>query len=215
MGSSTSKAARTAAGASARKYPNRVPPTTSQGARPPPSSSVSESQPTRPGPTVHPEPQASETKNEAVKLDSSDPVYASNLRTLGAVQPNPILSHTSTNPIDPTTTKASRRPQEPVDASNQPFPVSQFAALNPRNNPAIAILEARQRLQEEADREFQTAGRGRKGVEGRQFLDVVTLRQILQLRDDRGMSADDIEQRMGLKKGVVARLGPKGMFRGL
>ena len=93
---------------------------------------------------------------------------------------------------------------------SQPFPVSQFAE-NPRNNPSIAILEARQRLQEEAEKEFQTGGR----VGGRQFLDVITIRQILQMRDERGMKAEDIEQRMGLKKGVVARLGPKGIFRGL
>ena len=62
MGASTSKAAKTAAGAARRQYPQRVPP--------PPTSNTSSAtsppagQPTAPGPTVHPQVQASNTHDE-------------------------------------------------------------------------------------------------------------------------------------------------------
>lgn len=62
MGSSTSKAAKTAADAARRQYPQRVPPPPSSNtpsATPPPAG-----QPTAPGPTVHPQSQISNTRDE-------------------------------------------------------------------------------------------------------------------------------------------------------
>jgi hypothetical protein len=76
-------------------------------------------------------------------------------------------------------------------------------------NPAVSLLTARYRLAEEAEREF--AGLGRKGYEGRSFLDVVTLRQVLVLRDEKGLENGEIERRLGLKNGVVGRLGRGGV----
>jgi hypothetical protein len=70
-------------------------------------------------------------------------------------------------------------------------------------------LDARARLQEEADLEFQQAGR--RGHEGRQFLDVYMIRDILSRRDEKGKTSGEIEKVMGLKKGVVDRLGPRGL----
>ncbi|KXL46371.1 hypothetical protein M433DRAFT_157690 [Acidomyces richmondensis BFW] len=75
-------------------------------------------------------------------------------------------------------------------------------------NSALAVLEARSKLQEEAEKEFDQVGKGVNG--GRQFLDVMVIRQILAQRDQ-GKSAANIERDMGLKKGVVERLGPRGM----
>lgn len=46
---------------------------------------------------------------------------------------------------------------------------------------------------------------------GRQFLDVVTLRQVLVLRDEGGVDAAEIERRLGLRRGVVERLGRRGV----
>ena len=46
---------------------------------------------------------------------------------------------------------------------------------------------------------------------GRQFLDVITIRQVLMLRDEKGLAEGEIEKRLGLMKGVVGRLGPKGV----
>ena len=54
---------------------------------------------------------------------------------------------------------------------------------------------------------------GRKGFAGREFLDVVTIRQILSLRDEKNVPALEIEKQLGLKQGVVARLGKRGVMR--
>lgn len=78
------------------------------------------------------------------------------------------------------------------------------------NNPAIRILEARERLQELAEREF-----AKRGADGREFLDVGVIRQMLLLRDKRGMSDAEVEKTLELKKGVASRLGPKHMLESL
>lgn len=49
------------------------------------------------------------------------------------------------------------------------------------------------------------------GGEGRRFLDVGLLRRVLVLRDERGMEAREIERVMGLREGVVERLGGRGV----
>lgn len=60
-----------------------------------------------------------------------------------------------------------------------------------------------------ADREFVESGK--RGHPGREFLDVSSIRQILQFRDERGTGAQEIERRLGLKAGVVGRLGVRGV----
>lgn len=52
---------------------------------------------------------------------------------------------------------------------------------------------------------------GRRGRQGRRFLDVVTIRQVLMLRDEKGVEGREIERRLGLGEGVVGRLGPRGV----
>lgn len=52
---------------------------------------------------------------------------------------------------------------------------------------------------------------GRRGHDGRQFLDVFTIRQILTMRDEHRRGATEIEKTLGLKKGVVDRLGAAGV----
>lgn len=71
------------------------------------------------------------------------------------------------------------------------------------------VLEARSNLQQAADAEFERVGKSSQG--GRQFLDVWMIRQILLQRDVQGRSPEEIERKMGLKKGVVGRLGAKGV----
>ena len=75
-------------------------------------------------------------------------------------------------------------------------------------NPAIQILDARNRLTDAAEAEFSEMGR--RGFQGKQFLDVVLIRQALMMRDEKGMADLEIEKKLGLKSGVVARLGRKG-----
>ncbi|KAK5126684.1 hypothetical protein LTR85_009618 [Meristemomyces frigidus] len=192
MGSSASKASRTA-GAAARKYPTRPPPTsqTTSNAPPPPPPAPNHQS----GPTVRPQARASGSRDEAINLDASDPDFARSLRSIGPVQPNPTLSPSSAFP-------------HPNNANN-PAQASRPTGPDPRRNPAIMVLDARSRLQGEADIEFQ--GAARRGHDGRQFLDVYMIRQILVQRDEKGKSAADIERSMGLKKGVVDRLGAKGV----
>ncbi|MCJ1351527.1 MAG: hypothetical protein MMC33_001511 [Icmadophila ericetorum] len=200
MGSSTSKAAKSAAGTAARKYPTRVP-------APPPHQHQQTPCSARSGPTVHPEPYASSSRDETINLDARDPQYASQLRSLGPVKPDPFLSHSSTFNQSQHHLTPSSQPdpyQSPLgpSSSNPSYP-------NPSSNPALQILQARSELAERAEEEF--AATGRKGFAGREFLDVVMIRQVLMLRDERGMGEEEIERRLGLKLGVVQKLGRKGV----
>ncbi|KAF2840512.1 hypothetical protein M501DRAFT_931817 [Patellaria atrata CBS 101060] len=196
MGSSASKATKTAASAT-RKYPSRIStatqtqPQRSTNAPPQPPST---GDPTSPGPTTRPQVQASSQKDEAISLDASDPVYASHLRQLGAVQPNPHFSHSSTSPLDPTPSNAIR---------------PSFSRLPIAQNPALVVLEARRWLQAEAEKEFE--GVGRRGFKGRRFVDAVTIRQALRLREE-GVEESRIEKSLGLENGVVGKLGRQGVL---
>lgn len=189
MGSSASKASR-AAGSAARQYPTRTPSAAHN-----PASNHLPKTPTSHGPTVKPPPQASSSRSDEINVDASDPDFAQSLRSIGPVQPNPTLSETST----------VAHPSNP----NNPTREIRSAGPDPRKNPAIMILEARAKLQDEAEKEFMEAGR--RGHDGRQFLDVFTIRQILTMRDERGRQPAEIEKTLGLKRGVVERLGMNGI----
>ncbi|KAL8900936.1 MAG: hypothetical protein Q9192_000818 [Flavoplaca navasiana] len=212
MGASSSKAARSAASSSARrKYPSRTPesnPTTNTSSAPPPPAG----QPTAPGPTVHPQSQASGSRDEskntpiAINLDASDPHFAKSLRSLGPVKPSSTLSNSSTfSPTSPSHPSSS--PTSSVqDSSNSQTQPQIFP--NHLLNPALQILSRRSELAEEAEAEFT---RLRGGGEGRRFLDVVKIREILALRDGKGMGEAEIERRLGLRRGVVGQLGGRGV----
>ena len=96
-----------------------------------------------------------------------------------------------------------------------------------RNNPALLLLEARERLARQAQDEAD----GYVAAEGRQFASVGLLKEILQMRgrvedeaDGGGggkgrvlgfvETADDgeIEKRFGMKRGSVGKLGRKGVI---
>ncbi|KAI9885007.1 MAG: hypothetical protein M1823_003209 [Watsoniomyces obsoletus] len=192
MGSTSSKAARGAA----RKYPTRIPPTSQ---RPSITESGSVKTPGHgklPADPVAPkgreQSQAHDRRDEAINLDGSDPHYAASLRSLGAVQPNTMYSTSAT--FNPGT--GTSRTQGGI------FP-------DPNKNPAVQVLLARERLAAEAEKEFAEAGKADQ--QARQFLDIGTIRKVLMLRDDKKLSAKEIERQFGLKEGVVERLGPGGM----
>jgi hypothetical protein len=84
--------------------------------------------------------------------------------------------------------------------------------MNPSSNPALRILQARGQLQDQADKEFETVGR--RKFQGRQFLDVTIISQVLMARKN-GVSDEEIEKRMGLRSGVVGRLGKKGVVEAI
>jgi len=65
-------------------------------------------------------------------------------------------------------------------------------------------------LQDEAERELDQIGR--RGFEGRKFVDVGSIRDAISLRDG-GMATVDIEKRLGMKTGSIAKLGMKGVVK--
>ncbi|QDS68884.1 hypothetical protein FKW77_007656 [Venturia effusa] len=211
MGSSASKASR-AAGSATRKYPSKPSAQTSAPAQ----YRASPATLSKPSPIVHPTPQATEERTAAINLDASDPVYASNLRNLGVVDSNPFHSNSSTQ----NSSKQNHVPdfapppnsRNPAYDHNSPFPYPSAANMNPASNPALRILQARGQLQDQADKEFENIGR--RKFQGRQFLDVTMISQVLLARRN-GASDQEIEKRMGLKPGIVARLGRNGVVEAI
>ncbi|KAF4472657.1 hypothetical protein FALBO_441 [Fusarium albosuccineum] len=201
MGSSSSKVARGAT----RKYPTRAP-----------GAAVPTPPPPRPRPAAKPKAKTlgGGAKDEgihtrsvriicgraltcqAVRADSMDPDFPTGdfsrrLQQMGIAQPNPTYS--------PSSTAASQLgPKAPRGPSFAPS----------RSNPTLTALEARQRLQEEAEEDFAAIGRG---VQGRRFLDMRTVVDAMKLRD-RGVADEEIESRLRIQPGLLARLGRQGTF---
>ncbi|KAL7620355.1 hypothetical protein AAE478_009349 [Parahypoxylon ruwenzoriense] len=180
MGAKASKPAQSAT----RKFPARAP-----GSAAPPHA------PSRP-PPGRSAPRASFAKDDSIRADSVDPdpnpftnpAFSQRLKQMGVATPTPTLSNSSTaSPYTP----PDQGPKGPS------FP-------SPAQNPTLSALEARQRLQERAELEFQNID------QGREFLDVGILKQVLMMQA-RGTPAIDIEKRLRLKSGVVSRLGPQGV----
>ncbi|GAB1310227.1 hypothetical protein MFIFM68171_00437 [Madurella fahalii] len=202
MGASGSKTAQQAV----RKFPSRAP-----GSAPAAATRTAPRQAaaprSSPAPSVAPEsrsrPQASYAKDEAIRADSMDPDrpeyisadFADRLRKMGIVQPNPTFSPSSI---------ASPFP----DASGikQTLSASRFPSAS--INATLGVLEARRRLEAQAKNEIDNMGKSTD--QGREFLDIATVKQILVLRQ-RGESASDIEARLRLRPGIAARLGPEGI----
>jgi hypothetical protein len=140
----------------------------------------------------------------AIRADSVDPDrpefispdFANRLQQMGIVQPNPTYSPSST-----------AYPSFP-DASGikQSLATPQFPSSS--NNATLGVLEARRQL--EARAKYELDNTGKSTDKGREFLDIGTVKQILVLRES-GTSATDIETRLRLKPGLVARLGPRGI----
>ncbi|KAL4946674.1 hypothetical protein BDV06DRAFT_218140 [Aspergillus oleicola] len=224
MGSSVSKPARSATqaaqAASRRQYPKQpsTPSPTTQRSQPrsqpsPPASRPSpasrepkiETQAPTPsqGPVYHSKEQASTEKSSAIDLDGRDPHFAASLRSIGPVTPSPTFSNSSTF-------NESQYPssQQSPSQSSQPsiFP-------HPTNNPALLVISSRQRITREA--EAETEGMGRGSFQGRRYLDALTIRQMLGMRDRQGLSGREIERVLRLRSGVVERAGRGGRERGV
>jgi hypothetical protein len=135
----------------------------------------------------------------AFEKDGADPDFARSLRSLGAVNPQPMYSHSST--FYP----SREQPRGASLSESSQYPTFPSPALNP----AIQVIDARSRLEQAAEDDFGQMGR--KGYPGKEFLDVVLIRQALMLRDDKGLDDKEIEKRLELKSGVMARLGRKGI----
>lgn len=80
----------------------------------------------------------------------------------------------------------------------------QSAFPNAKDNPALRVLKARQKIQEEAERELENVGR--RGFGGRKYVDVGILQMAL-MRKKRGESDQKTEQALGIKRGRLGVLG--------
>ena len=79
----------------------------------------------------------------------------------------------------------------------------QSAFPDPRDNPVLRVLEARQRIQEEAEEELTQVGR--RGFQGRKYLDAGLI-QLALMRRARGEADQKIEDAMGIKRGRLGTL---------
>ncbi|KZM19901.1 3-deoxy-7-phosphoheptulonate synthase [Ascochyta rabiei] len=201
MGSSASKGA-SAAGAAARKYPTRAPPSNVT-ARAPAPSAPRQATSAR-GRTVEAGAQFSESKpaGGVMDTDARDAAFAERLASLGAVQPNPHYSPTSRSQFDPR--PQSQRPAHELLGDMMQAP-PQSAFPDARNNPVLRVLEARQRIADEAEQELSRVGR--RGFEGRKYVDAGVI-QLALMRQARGEPAQRIEQGLGIKKGRLSLLSP-------
>ncbi|KAH8596787.1 hypothetical protein B0O99DRAFT_670903 [Bisporella sp. PMI_857] len=237
MGSSASRVAKAAPGNVVRKYPTRAPAPQPRHA-PKSQHQVPErgwlhaaNEASQPSPEARAEPVGADPEL-AARLQSLGPVQPhptqsnSSIYNLSTRAPlkDPKKDSTPPSSSKPSYSKVSPSAALAGDPNN---PISQFSSqfqpsasnpaqsifpsrgADPRQNPAVSLLTARYRLAGEADQEF--ASIGKSTYKGRQFLDVVTIRQILLLRDDKGVPAEAIEHQLGLRPGVVARLGRRGV----
>ena len=74
------------------------------------------------------------------------------------------------------------------------------------NNPALKVLEARERIAEEAEVELRDVGR--RGFQGRKYVDAGII-QLALMRQARGEPDARIEDALGMKKGRLSVLGKR------
>lgn len=129
----------------------------------------------------------------AIDLDGRDPHFAASLRSIGPVTPAPTYSHSSTFKPSPTIRPSETQPVFPQATSN----------------PALLVLSARQRITKAAEQEAEEVGR--PSFKGREFVDALTIRQALAMRDKQGLAEEEIESMLRLKRGIVGRLGRRGI----
>lgn len=71
------------------------------------------------------------------------------------------------------------------------------------------MITARQRVAKAAEKEAEEFGK--QSHTGREYLDVLTIRQALSMRDHNRLPEQEIERVLRLKKGVMGRLGARGV----
>ncbi|RVD88724.1 uncharacterized protein DFL_002899 [Arthrobotrys flagrans] len=140
--------------------------------------------------SVHPPTLPSFTKSDEILKDSQDPHFSSMLRTLGTV------SHQNA----PTPPTPSSHPSPTFPPPRQP------RHHQPSLSPTLLILQSRE-SQSEAISECP-----------QNYLDIFRIRDVVMMREginlnggdnQRKMRDDEIEKRLGLKRGILATLGSR------
>ncbi len=151
----------------------------------------------------------------AINLDAADPDFARSLQSLGPVQPSSTLSNSSAFSPGAAPSPLFHRDdgRQQYSPNANPNNAQQNIFPDPSLNPALTLLARRSELAREAEAEFARVRYGGDDKEGRRFLDVVKIREILVMRDERKMSEEEIERRLGLQKRLVERLGGREVVR--
>lgn len=201
MGSSSSKvAAKAAAEAGRRQYPSTSSILNSASS----TSNAPEFQAKAPPSAVRPNPRdapPTEIKSEHIDLDGRDPQFSSKLRALG-----PAMPVGDARPQHGALPTSSQPPLGQQGDGQNIFPSK--AGSSGVVNPAIVIVNARERIGKIWEEERDALGKG--SFSGRTMLSAGELAEVLQLRDE-GMVDGDIEKKMRLSRGLVGRLGVRGV----
>lgn len=203
MGSSASKVAGKAAGAAGRRqYPStssilhNTTPTPNAAAASRTNASPQTTQPTAAS-QVHPNPAAApptEEKERHIELDGRDPQFGSALRKIGVAKP---VSET--------------RPHEDAfPTSSQPMHSGQNIFPSGTTNPALQLVQARERFNKLWEAEEENRGRGT--FAGRTLLSASDIKEALTMRDEGGRSSQQIEKDMRLNPGTLDKLIAKGII---
>jgi len=72
------------------------------------------------------------------------------------------------------------------------------------------VVEARNRIAQTSDQETDAIGRA--SSTGRTLISAKDITEVLRLRDQRGMSTQDIEKQMRLQPGILSRLARPGVY---
>jgi hypothetical protein len=194
MGSSSSKVARTAASTARRQYPSTssIPTNTTRTSNPRTTNAAPSSDPPAPA-QVHPNPSRappSSTKSEQIDLDGRDPQFGSRLSQIG--------------PVQPVSQSPSNQHQFPPSASPNQQGQNIFPGTSPATNPALLIVEARERIGRLWEDESESLGRG--SFQGRTLISASQIREVLSMKEN-GMESGEIEKRLRLRAGLIKRLG--------
>ncbi|KAK6536772.1 hypothetical protein TWF281_000987 [Arthrobotrys megalospora] len=146
--------------------------------------------------SVHPKTLPSFTKSDEILKDSQDPHFSSMLRSLGTV------SHHNA-PTDPT---PSNFPPPFLPPESRQKPPSSSSTSYHNLSPTLLILKSRESQTEAISENPQN------------YLDIFRIRDVVMMREginlnggdsQRKMRDDEIEKRLGLKKGILATLGAR------
>lgn len=192
MGSASSKVAGRAAGAARRQYPStssltNSSPSTSNA---PLQSNSSAPAQVKPSPTASP---PADSKSDLIDLDGRDPQFDSALRRLGPAKPPSVSDGQSVEDAFPTGS-------QPMQHGRNIFPSS-------AQNPAITLVQARQRITKRWEAELDE--QGRRGFAGRTLVTAKDIKEALILRDEKGRPSNEIEKQLYLKPGILDQLAPR------
>lgn len=150
---------------------------------------------------VHPDPKVApptETKNQHVELDGRDPQFGSALRRLGPAIP--VEKAAPDSGAFPTSS------QPPLGQQGQNI----FPSAKPSKNSGLTVVQARERIAQQFEQELDSLGR--TAFKGRTLVPAKDISEILRMRDQRGMSVEQIEKQMRLHPGILNQLVKPGVF---